>query len=75
MAFGGVEFSLARRVLPRAVGSSFLVDGSQRTVLGIRGPQSGGLGSKASGDENLNTQARVRMSWPVHGSPDLPALL
>ena len=69
----GCGVSSGRRVLHRAVGSSFLVDGSQSSVWGIRGPQSGGLGSQASEDENLNTQARVRMSWPVHGSPCMAA--
>lgn len=51
VSLGGMEVSLARMVLNSTMGSSFLVGGSQSPALGIQGPQSGGLGSQASGDE------------------------
>ena len=53
-----MEVSPARRVQHRAMGSSFLVGGSQSPALGTPGPQSGGLGSQASGDGSLKPQPR-----------------
>lgn len=50
---------------------SSLLGGRGGPELWLRGPQSGQLGGKFSGDGRKRTQPRVRVR---HGSPDLPVL-